>query len=121
MHNKNELASGIHLGFDWKVTHNLGFRCGYVAIPEGHPWFGSDYTEIDAKVYGGLTYAVFKDGEFWIGFDCAHAEDAPDPNLGESSFPGIVRSTLFVVKECEKLCEQAYESQMEAERNRNSA
>src|SRR6185295_14871422 len=68
-----------------------GNLCGYVGVPEGHPWFGKDYNEIDAEVHGGLTYAaecdeddkehgichVEEDGirRWWIGFDCGHFMD----------------------------------------------
>lgn len=66
--------------------------CGYVRIPEGHPWrkFGS-YYDIPASVHGDLTYgpyaARYDDPKFyalehsweevggWVGFDTHHFND----------------------------------------------
>lgn len=113
------LSSGTHENFDWAVLHNgMGYRCGYVRVPSGHPWEGKDYNEIDANVHGGLTYGDRdKDGSWWIGFDCGHYCDARDPSL---SMPkpiraltkatldiGVIRDQAFAEKECRFLCEQA--------------
>jgi hypothetical protein len=73
----------------------VGALCGYVGVPEGHPWHGKDYDDITPypEVHGGLTYASLcqegPEGEtichmaapgepeplWWLGFDCAHAGD----------------------------------------------
>ena len=50
----------------------MGHMNGYVQLPEGHPYRGKDYDDIDATVHGGLTYA---DDEGWVGFDTAHSGD----------------------------------------------
>jgi hypothetical protein len=51
------LAKGIHGGYVWFVMHNcLGHRCGYVRIPNGHPWHGLSEPE-EADVHGGITFA----------------------------------------------------------------
>ena len=119
------LATLGHAGFDCVVMNNgSGFRCGYVRIPIEHPWHGlSD--ECPAEVHGGVTYGaldepttkVERDGvAWWIGFDCAHHLDAPDPDLplrpGRHGFPAIfedcvVRTQEYVESECRSLCEQA--------------
>lgn len=129
------LAKGEHAGFQWEVTKNgLGYRCGYVRVPKGHPWHGRDYDDEsmwDVDVHGGLTFAkpdthCGKDGEddaWWFGFDCAHAGDAPDPSLrgragrgmadlfsvfdGSFSYSGTVKTTEYVAVECRRLAEQA--------------
>jgi hypothetical protein len=123
----NVLAKGEHLGFQWIVVHNdLGYRCGYVRVPLGHPWHGKgDWNwEEDASVdiHGGITFAeadvpcdaVGSDTHWWLGFDCAHAFDAPDPallKLGRTSFYcsslETVRTQSFVEAECRSLCRQA--------------
>jgi hypothetical protein len=71
------------------VQIGLGHRCGYVALPESHPWHGVDYDKLgDVDIHGGLTWSgEFPDewvvpslaGRWWIGFDCAHLGDRPDP------------------------------------------
>lgn len=119
------LATGEHCGFKWQVIHNCsGFRCGYVRLPPGHPWHGLDYDSIGADVHGGLTFAVEdtpcdkggSDDGWWIGFDCAHLGDSPDPELkkkkGVNAWSlawddGVVRSQEYVEAECRSLCEQA--------------
>jgi hypothetical protein len=84
------LSEGEAYGFQWTVVHNtMGYRCGYIRLPENHPWHGCDYDIIDASVHGGLTFsepdescdAPGPDSGWWIGFDCAHAGDRPDPAL----------------------------------------
>ena len=79
-------SEGECAGFKWKVLINhMGYRCGYVCIPVGHPWHGRRTEDIDASVHGGLTFAkpVEKhkhlETGYWIGFDCAHGGDNPDP------------------------------------------
>lgn len=114
------LAMGVHLGFRWEVAaNNLGYRCGYVAVTSGHPWFGQDYDDVEPRprVHGGLTYARpgTVPGEWWLGFDCAHAGDAPDPELPgypswlqvEGQDYGVLRTTGYVVDECLALIRQA--------------
>jgi hypothetical protein len=97
------LATGEHLGLEWTVTNNgTGHRCGYVRVPIGHPWHGKDDDEIDAEVHGGLTFAEAAvgcdkggpDDAWWIGFDCGHVEDAPDPTLTQRPLPPHSRAIL---------------------------
>jgi len=113
------LDQGEHMGYKWLVAGNhMGFRCGYICVPEGHPWHGKDYDDLYyVEVHGGLTFSVAGVGDgctdWWLGFDCAHAGDAPDPELpGYQAYqfwPGdCVRTQDYVVSECEALCEQAW-------------
>ena len=124
------LAKGVHLGFEWEVTANhAGYRCGYVRIPPAHPWHGLDYDDVRTlegqypDVHGGLTFAQpdtdcgkgGEDNAWWLGFDCAHAGDAPDPSLpggewsmGTRYFPGdVLRTTEYVQAECAALIAEA--------------
>lgn len=121
------LGKGTHAGYDWIVIHNsMGYRCGYVRVPKGHPWFEQTYVYVVANVHGGLTYSkkdvptnkVDADVEYWwVGFDCAHAWDAPDPSLpSDRQIPHFdfgdseVRDQAYVEAECRSLCEQAAEA-----------
>jgi hypothetical protein len=82
-----------------KRNAQFGNWCGYVGIPEGHPWFEADPYTIDADVHGGLNFATFcqdtgdesegichvagpgePDHVYWIGFDCGHAWDKKPGN-----------------------------------------
>lgn len=70
-----------HMGFKCEVrTNRMGYNCGYVSIPSGHPWHGKGYDHIEADIHGGLTFGEMEDdGSYTVGFDCAHYGDAPDP------------------------------------------
>lgn len=94
-------------------------RCGYVAVPMGHPLFGKRYQQIedDISVHGGLTFssdselthnypAYSKEPVTWFGFDCAHIGD----QFGFLSREGVRRSTEFVVNQCESLASQLKEN-----------
>ncbi len=64
---------------------NMKWRCGYVGIQKGHPFYKKHYDKIEEKggtsVHGGLTFSQIGDDEFypkdywWIGFDCNHYKD----------------------------------------------
>jgi hypothetical protein len=124
------LAKGVHEGFEWEITNNgIGYRCGYVRIPPGHPWHGRDYDSVEPypAVHGGLTFAEAdtdcgkggEDNAWWLGFDCAHAGDAADPSLpGRDGKPlpsvvlhhfddDVIRTTDYVEAECRSLAGQA--------------
>jgi hypothetical protein len=75
------------------VRHEeAGHWCGYVGLPEGHPFHGAEHNDerfydMPSGVVWGLTYAaacagrichVVAPGEpevWWLGFDFAHAGD----------------------------------------------
>lgn len=130
------LANGEHLGFEWMIIHNrIGYRCGYVKVPPGHPWHGKYSSDLDADVHGGLTFAEAdvpcdaggQDNGHWLGFDCAHSCDMPDATLPmdgdgcayhdtmnrifdlyKGDYSAGVRTQEYVEGECRKLCEQAH-------------
>ena len=120
------LATGTHRGYQWIVTHNTsGYRCGYLRLPKGHPWHGLGMLDIPVAVHGGITFAEADvecdapgaDDAWWIGFDCAHAGDAPDPSLpnempldliGCLFSDDVVRTQEYVETECRDLADQAH-------------
>jgi hypothetical protein len=123
---KHLLGHGLHAGHYWLVTHNsMGYRCGYARMGPNHPWHGKGYDELDPAVHGGLTFAGERPPQhclpegwgdhagWWLGFDCAHGGDAPDPALQDGSPHwgilswGEVRTPDYVEAECRSLCEQA--------------
>lgn len=107
--------------------NNAGALCGYVGVPENHPWYGLGYSDIEPypDVHGDLTYAdhcqdgpeaqtichVPEPGEpdnvWWLGFDCAHAGDvmpAYAERFSFPSFPGDSYKTVdYVRAECASL------------------
>jgi hypothetical protein len=117
------LAKGEDGDYEYEVTSNgIGYRCGYVRIPAGHPWHGHGHNDITPypDVHGGLTFAEpdtrcgkgGPDDAWWLGFDCTHSGDAPDPEL-----PGyhklmectgdVIRTTGYVEAQCRLLIKQA--------------
>ena len=78
-------------------THVTGSLCGYVGVPDTHPWHGKDYNDLPdygPDVHGGLTFAApctetddetshichvpdpgEPDNVWWFGFDCGHSGD----------------------------------------------
>lgn len=112
------LSEGEHEGFQFLVAHNgIGFRCGYVRVPAGHPWHRKEYDNIEAEAHGGLTYsdADKDDDSWWVGFDCEHSGDDQDAALlptGGHRMPlgGTVKTQEYVESECLRLCEQAVEA-----------
>lgn len=90
--------------FEYVITHNyLGHRCGYLKVTPGHPWHSRHDDQVAASVHGGLTFAEADvpcdregdDAGWWVGFDCGHCFDAPDPTLPtiepifSFDFPGL--------------------------------
>jgi hypothetical protein len=105
------LAEGRCSGFPFVVTHNgMGYRCGYVRIPPGHPWYGRARRGLRpiVPVHGGITYVELgkagddgvPDDGWWIGFDAGHAEldDGPDPELPRvnSTLGTLVQMSLLL-------------------------
>jgi len=92
----------------------MGHWCGYIGLPEGHPWFGEQ--QIDAYVHGGITFTADHkpqqdpDGLWWVGFDCAHACDIVPGLQRLTRIPGATYKTLeFVQRQIVQLMEQAVE------------
>jgi hypothetical protein len=96
---------GTHAGFDWLViASDMGHRCGYIRIPEDHPWHGKGYDDIDVDVHGGLTFsqvAEFTSPGYWIGFDCNHAWDIPDPDIASDEYVPFILTRAVVRSELE--------------------
>ena len=85
-----EIASYNLEGYDCVIIHNgIGYLCGYIRVSSGHPWYQMDYASVDVEVHCGLTFAeadmpcdkAGPDNGWWLGFNCAHACDAPNPKL----------------------------------------
>ncbi len=114
------------------VRGPVGALCGYVGIPNTHPYYGKDYNRLSLDVHGGLTFAdkcqphednkgichiapPEEDDVWWLGFDCAHHMDVVPGLLREYSsmmpklFSGnTYRNFDYVTKQCEFLAEQLH-------------
>lgn len=94
-----------------KRTPTLLHLCGYVHIPQGHNYYGSQGYDLDMiEVHGGITLTE-KDsttGEWVIGFDCGHSSDFSPGMLALGSTrypenPGAYKNWEFVKREVEKI------------------
>jgi len=68
----------------------MGHRCGYITINKNHPGAVNydDRPIRNIDIHGGLTYSqdnkfihsypIPKEGQWTLGFDAAHLDDAPD-------------------------------------------
>lgn len=85
--------------------------CGYVRLPEGHPWLAEDADLSGVDVHGGITGSpsTGPDPEMWVGFDCAHGFDLwPDDVDRRWSLPlSEYRTLTYVRSECAKVAAQA--------------
>ena len=65
---------------------NVGYRCGYVELPNDSRFANLQYNElINIDVHGGISYFETGASEYpipskygWIGFHCAHDDDKQD-------------------------------------------
>ncbi len=68
----------------WLNLMETGWGNGYVALPEGHKFYGTPYDDVDVEIHGGLTYGETEeiDGkDYWVlGFDCCHYRDNKQTN-----------------------------------------
>ncbi|MFN0604436.1 hypothetical protein [Facklamia hominis] len=96
---------------------NMEILCGYVVVPQYHPYFEKslynfdDTSLLELEVHGGVTFADYIDKDIYaIGFDCAHAGDYT-PKLGVDLFPQTWKDEAFVRNEIEHLAEQLKEKE----------
>ena len=118
---------------------DFGHRCGYVRVPDrlfdifmDKGLCAEEALEYAFDVHGGITFSTYvqsADSRFpqfgyWIGFDCAHAEDGKDldavaKHFGKERAEEIRKyytypnthtwTTEEVEKECERLADQILE------------
>lgn len=117
------------------VRNRVGALCGYVGVPDTHPYHGKGYDDIEAQVHGGLTFAKAcqegppeetichvpepgkPDNLWWFGFDCAHCGDFfPQSNHFAATMPNwpvsvrdrdeIYRTVDYVSRQCRSLAKQ---------------
>jgi len=101
------VARGEEEGVAWETCRAPIYDAvnGYVRVPEGHPWAGLDYVDIDVQVHGGLTYSA--DG--WIGFDAMHSGDYW-PGMGNLFRNGREWTAEQVADETRSLARQVAEA-----------
>lgn len=112
-------AKGMIYDYEFYVLDYGLFPCGYVKIPEGHPYFGSIKLVRDMVIrcHGGITYSkrtlvvspnkTEKETGWFIGWDYAHfPQDFVCNNDNKS---GKKWKTEEIIKECENVILQLIE------------
>ena len=89
-----EEAKEEYRGFTYLVLAccNQGYRCGYVQIPEGHPYYENrEFTKFNVgyEINWGMTFSGRLKGQtgWWIGFDCHHINNGVDTKLIYDNYP----------------------------------
>jgi hypothetical protein len=98
-------------GFFTEVRRtNLGHLCGYIHIPETHPWFKENNPRM-VDVHGGVTFSARDSilGTWVLGFDCGHHGDlAPALLITLGSNPGgTYRTVRYVLEELDRWARDA--------------
>jgi len=120
--------SGKYKDYEYVIMFiPLGFRCGYVKLPEDNVYFGKSCENIPIDCHGGLTFAASYLGHdtedsWWIGFDCGHANDACDAKAYRAYYgkeiagilqyyndPSSIKSREFCEQECKNIIDQLIE------------
>lgn len=101
-------------GVDYKcrIIRNkyLKHLCGYVILTPDNKFYSKHYDDIPVQVHGGLTFSDEYEGEWLIGFDCAHHGDiTPGSGYEHLGYMGTYKDMNFVKLECESLAEQISE------------
>lgn len=107
-------------GFNYYIYSMGTHPCAYVEIPKDHKLAGKFYGEIDLDVHGGLTYSDMylhniKNGNWFIGWDYAHAgdymgfySDEPFKNM-QSIIDDKKWTTKEMIEDCKNCIEQIIE------------
>lgn len=98
------------------LRQDMGHLCGYIEIPEDHPYYDKGYDDMDLFVHGGLTFfGDFDKFDFgiainniihnkcYVGFDCAHSGDLMPIGL---TMYGTYRDMTYVRNEIEYVVDQ---------------
>ena len=99
---------------EYRRHETMGHLCGYVKVPTSSPLYDCDEDDPSIEplhVHGGITYAgdLGTPGEWWIGFDCAHAGDLVP--YGPIQY-GTYRDVEFVLHELRNLIDQLYDREL---------
>lgn len=113
--NKGSVELELHI----KRQPILKHLCGYVGIPYDKS-SDKEYQKLESfgfDVHGGITFSqlgdggTFKEGFWWVGFDCAHLGDiSPGSMLFSHSPSDTYKNIAFVKGQVEKLANQVIES-----------
>lgn len=108
------------------VRGPAGALCGYVGVPEGHPWYQQE-PDLTIVCHGGITFSGFcredpeapehgichvgEDKPWWIGFDCAHCGDAtPGISYQPTGYFSRYKNLEYVKNECKNIALQIKEA-----------
>ena len=108
------IATGTHNGYDFAILWYRYHPNAYIRIPEDHPYYGKDYTEIDDKgiVHCGFTFSGnnlhkdygLQDG-WYLGWDYGHIGDYTDYDAG-CTLDGRRWTVSEITAECRQIIDE---------------
>ena len=110
------LEEGYRHDFEWAIIYNsMGYLCGYLKVEPGHPWYGLEYSDIDAIAHGDeLNYSQpdvpcggegsegvgpDSDNGWWVGFHCGGCFDLPRLEWASEGHREMVLIVRRIMKE----------------------
>lgn len=105
--NEPDILTFEHFNRKCCISRNkFGNLCGYVAIEDKNDplWF-SGYNDLDADIYGGLTFSGFSvqlsreicrqsSSVWWIGFDTSHSDDLSPSLIGKDLYDNLPKNII---------------------------
>lgn len=112
--NSSLLEYNTYKGYNYAVVSQGVFPCGYVEIPESHPYYKKEYMKCNIRCHGGLTFSGKLNEElglptntFWLGWDYGYYGDLLGYDfLLKDIAIGNAYTTEDVVYECKKVIDQ---------------
>lgn len=108
------LEYNTYKGYNYAVISQGYIPCGYVEIPQEHPYYNKNYYECDIQVHGGLTFCGrlnsnlgLPTNTFWLGWDYGHYGDLMgfDFLYGHIAF-GKAYTTQDIINDCHSVIDQ---------------
>lgn len=105
------LDRGTYKDYDYVILSLGTHPCGYVRVPEDHPYYEKNYNDCNIDCHWGLTYGRpylctsngTQESGWWIGWDYAHCDDY----CGYMTYDfGIRHTTKEIQHECFSVIEQ---------------
>ena len=90
----------IILAADTTPYDSKGWGFGYVALPQGHPWYGLRTDDIPCSVHGNLSYSELIDEHWVIGFDTLHLNDT----IEKWPMSAVLKEARNLLKQAQDVC-----------------
>lgn len=76
---RDVIEEGNSNGFQYAIVCGPFCYCAYVAVSEGHRYFGVPYDNIPIECNGGLTFSCNYEDLYVLGWDYGHSWNMEQP------------------------------------------